>query len=137
MPFRSKPLEDLIGIGIIFPITINANGSVELYSGWPLISSAIRTLLAFHIGTRFFQGEYGSRMDDLLEEPSDQIIKDLIETFTRDALEKFEKRVVVNNINAVQDLNHPERWEVKLHLRIANTHQEEIMVWPFYTRINT
>src|SRR5882757_5544847 len=92
MGFNPQPVRDFIGNGLVFPIQLD-NGRGVISSGFDLIRGSIKNILAFKYGTRFFLAEFGSRINDLLEEPNDEILQNLVKRFIIDAITQWEKRV--------------------------------------------
>lgn len=74
-------IQNFIGNGMIFPVTVTANGNVPIYSGFELIHSSIRVIVGWVFGTRFFLAEFGSRLEDLLEEQNDAVLNSLVQHF--------------------------------------------------------
>src|SRR5882757_6492467 len=106
MPFNPQPVRDFIGSGITFPIILT-NGRPTISSGFDIIRASIKTILAYAIGTRYFLAEFGSRLEELLEEPNDEILQNLVNTFVIDAVTQWEKRVatITTDIIKVDDIS--------------------------------
>lgn len=132
MGFNPKPVRDFIGNGITFPIQL-MNGRVNVDSGFNIIRASIRTILAFELGTRFMLGEFGSRLDDLLEEPNDQILHNLINTFVVDAVTQWEKRV--STISTSITSSSPEQIQINITYRVINSNTPDNFIYPFYRQI--
>lgn len=129
MGFNPVPVQDFIGKGLTFPIQL-VNGRPPIDSGFTLVRASIRTILAYQIGTRFFLAEFGSRMQDLLEEPNDEILENLINTFIIGAVTTWEKRVaqISSSIDHVDDRTI----FVSITYQIQNTNTPDNFIWPFY-----
>lgn len=132
MPFQKQEIQDFIGKGLTFPINV-VNGRAPLESGFELIRSSIRVILAWAYGNRYFLGEFGSKLDELLEEPNDQILYNLINTFVIDAIEEWEKRIELRDV--VIENSTQTKIEVRLYYKIINTQKEDNFVFPFYRQI--
>jgi len=134
MGFNQKPVQDFIGRGLTFPIRL-VNGAPPIDSGFTIIRASIATILSFQFGERFMLGEFGSRLNDLIEEPNDQILENVINTFIVDAITRWEKRIT--QISAT--LIRPDAWSIDLNLvyQVKNVQNSDNFVYPFYRQLNT
>lgn len=132
MGFNPAPVRDFIGNGLTFPIQLT-KGRGNLYSGFELIRSSIRNILAFKYGSRFFLAEFGSRLNDLMEEPNDEVLKNLILTFVIDAVTKWEKRV--DQISATVDRTDTQSIDIRIIYKIKNSQTVDNFIYPFYRQI--
>lgn len=95
-------LKSRIGTGVTYPIIINEkNGK----SGWyPLegspesIKENIRALILHPKGFRFRQEDYGTRIEEFIEEPDTQLVMTLIKLYIKNAIARYEPRVTLNKI---------------------------------------
>lgn len=131
MPFITTQLENFIGRGITLPLKVQ-NGRVPIESGFPLVRASIINILSWKFGKRFFLNEYGSQLHQLLEEPNDVVLEEIINVFVVDAIKKWEPRV--EKINSTL-----ERTDTKINLQITyrmlNTKTEDTFIFPFYSKI--
>lgn len=132
MAFQQKPIQDFIGKGITFPIVLE-NGKPKVESGFQLIRSSIAMILTWPYGTRFFLGEFGSRLEELLEEPNDEILKNLINVFVVDAINDWEKRVELLSVT-ILDIDY-KTIHIGLRYKIINTQLQDNYIFPFYRQI--
>lgn len=123
-----------IGSGIIFPIKLNQRGRPEIISDKTLIEASITMVLNWRIRTRYFNEAFGSRLEDILEEPDDSITKALLRFFINESIAKWEKRVDIGKIDLFSP--EPNRIDARLFYRIKNTKDEDVMIFPFYKSIN-
>jgi uncharacterized protein len=121
---------DYLGKGIIFPIELTPQGLPIIRSGPDLIKSSIKMILMWPVRQRIFLGEFGSRIDELLEEPNDDLLKGLVEFFIVDALRTWEKRIDVLDVS-VERLA-PETIDVEIRYRIKTNQLEDILTFPLY-----
>lgn len=119
---------DYIGKGIVFPITL-VNGKPQIEMGKELIKGSIRNILAFSIGTRFMLGEFGTRVEDLLEEPNTESLGDFINYILTEALDKWEKRIEVQSIEVSSTMTS---CLIQINYYIINAKTEDFLIWPFY-----
>lgn len=119
-----------IGSGIVFPIALNANGRPDFTNNIDLIISSIKMILFWPVNQRSFNERFGSRIEELIEEPNDGVAKSLLKIFINEALYQYEKRVVVNSVKVVSyDLV---KVNIELSISIRNTRIEETFIFPYY-----
>jgi phage baseplate assembly protein W len=125
-------ISNFIGNGITFPFQL-VNGTLPLYSGFELIRSSLITILSWPLGKRFFLAEFGSNLYNLLEEPNDDILKDLIRIFVIDAIAKWEPRIelVDLSLQRTTDISI----DLTLTYKILAIKKEDTFTFPFYKKI--
>lgn len=124
-------LQNFIGQGITLPLIL-VKGKPQLKSGFDLIKSSIITILSWRIFTRFFLKEFGSQIDQLLEEPNDQILEDTVRVFVIDAVQKWEPRITIIQTNLFRT---DTTMDLTITCQILNTKSEETFTFPFYKKI--
>jgi len=85
-------------VGLGFPLNI-FNGSLQLDTNKTLIEKSIITLLAWPKYQFMLDREYGSRLEELIDEPNDSIVHALAYDFIYDALKTYEPRIKVLDID--------------------------------------
>ena len=75
MGFVTKELGDFLGKGITFPIKLT-NGRAPLESGFELIKASIIMILSWEYGKRFFLSEFGSKLNQLIQQLNKVMIED-------------------------------------------------------------
>lgn len=122
-----------IGSGLVFPIIINGEGRAVITDDITLIRSSIFIILNWVTRTRYFNELFGSRIEEVLEEPDDSVAQSLIRQFTREALDKWEKRIILQHTEIQHDKTG--RINLRLTYSIRNTKVEETYIYPFYKEI--
>jgi phage baseplate assembly protein W len=125
-------ISNFIGGGIGFPVELNSNGSVDILTGREIINSSIKMILGWE-SSRIMLPEFGSRYQELLEEPNDELLMDLVIFFTFEALETWEKRITVLDV-IVSDLTESQM-SIQVRYNITNTNLEEVLTYPFYREL--
>lgn len=124
-------IEQIVGKGIGFEnLFSSATGKTVVYSGEEKINNSIKAILSTRIGERFLMPEFGSRLHLVVFEPNDMIAKDLIDIYIREALERWEKRIEVTNID-VGYINHENIVPVSIYYKYRNTNIEYCYVYPY------
>lgn len=127
-----EPIQNFIGNGITYPINLD-KGKVVLESGFELIKSSIKIILAWSYPQRFFLAEFNSRLESLLEEPNDQILKSLLQTFIFDSINQWEKRVQL--LEAEIHSSDTDKINVQITYKIINSEKQDTFIYPFYRKI--
>lgn len=101
-------LEKVIGTGVLFPFIIkeNSSGLTGLYpvSGTiDLIVHNLNSLIQYELGYRIRQEDFGTRLWECIEEPNTQAQAFLINQFLKQALLKFENRIIYKGSEITQD----------------------------------
>ena len=123
--------DDFIGSGWAFAAAISRTGSVRLVSGVDEVDAAIRMILSTVPGERVMRPDFGCAMWDQVYAPLTSGTLGLVEQAVRDAVERWEPRVVLERVEATAD---PELGAVQVHVdyRIASTNDRRNLVYPFY-----
>lgn len=129
--FQPNKITDFLGTGLSYPIELE-NGKPVVSKGKALITSSIKTILSWVLGTRFFLGEFGTRIYDLLEEPNDTVANDLLEAFIKEGLTKWEKRITVSGVKVSQTENNK---LATIIYSINGLPGLETFIWPIYSEI--
>ena len=125
-------LNRFIGAGITFPLKLS-NGRAVVETGKPLIESSLKDILAWMIGTRFFLGEYGSKLEYLLQEPDNQVGLALLRYYTQSLVLKWEKRVTNVKLKIVK--RETGVMVIRIDYQIANTQITGSFIYPYYSQL--
>jgi phage baseplate assembly protein W len=127
----SKP-GDFIGSGWGFPAAISRTGSVRLVSGAEELDAAIRMILSTMPGERVMRPEFGCAMWSMVFAPLTAGTLGLIEQTVREALERWEPRVVLDRVDAVPGEGLGTVL-IDIAYRVRATNDPRNLVFPFYT----
>jgi phage baseplate assembly protein W len=83
--------------GLAFPLQITT-GKHTVVSGVDLIQASLKTIISWPLFTRYYEDKFGSRLYELLEEPNDDILVNLIRRFVIDAIGTWEQRIELKNL---------------------------------------
>jgi len=129
---------DFLGKGLRFPFAFQKrSGGAQVSTVTSMdhahIHESILQILGTRPGERFLNPEFGSRLKDLVFEPSGSVLKGLIRHYVIDAIERWEKRVYVTDV-AFDD--SPETVDaniilVRISYRVIDTQVAGNLVWPF------
>lgn len=125
-------LNRFIGAGITFPLKLS-NGRAVVETGKPLIESSLKDILAWMIGTRFFLGEYGSKLEYLLQEPDNQVGLALLRYYTQSLVLKWEKRVTNVKLKIIK--RETGVMVIRIDYQITNTQITGSFIYPYYSQL--
>jgi phage baseplate assembly protein W len=94
--------KDYIGVAIAKPLLIN-NGAVSTVAGSTVIEQSIADILNTPVGSKFYLREYGSRIRELVFEPNDFVLRDLLTEYIREAIDNWEPRCTFYDIDFEQE----------------------------------
>ncbi len=99
---RDRTLE-FLGKGLKFPFTFQRRSggtqiSTATSSDHTHIHESIRQILGTRKGERFLRPEFGTRLYELVFEPNDTVLYGLIRHEVTDALDRWEPRVIVTDV---------------------------------------
>lgn len=128
-------LLEVVGQGIDFPLRFTNSaqvGSVEQSNAGERIKDSLHLILATRIGERPFNPEFGSRLQELVFEPNDAVLKRLLIFYTSEAIKRWDKRVELVQVVLLDDYND-DRNTVGIHIEytIHNSHMKGSYVYPF------
>lgn len=121
-----------LGRGLSFPIRVNALGSLELVSGEKDIEQSILIILSTRRGERVMRPEFGCRAHDLLFEPRDAVMVGKLEDYVTEALQRWEPRIEVINVQPELDPDSDGGVLVTIDYQIKNSHDPRSIVFPFF-----
>lgn len=123
---------NFIGRGITFPIKLE-NGKPPIDGGKALVESSLRDILAWVLGTRFFLGEYGGKIEYLLQEPDTAVSAALLRYYSVALIKLWEKRV--DNIGVKIIRREPGKMLIRLQYKITNTQISGAFIYPYYSQL--
>lgn len=110
-------IEDVAGIA--FPFQIDpATGGVSIATGREKIRQNIRLILSTRVGERPMLRDFGTRIANLVHDPNDEVLADLVQTQAQAALLQWEPRILLT-------ASHVEQEEGSLTLRLRYVHTTE------------
>lgn len=122
---------DWVGSGARYPKMFDKyTGSTKISTDDERLCQSILMILTTRIGERFFLPEFGSKLHELIFEPNDYILKDLLEMYTREALDIWEPRIQVIAVDA-QVCKGENTVPIIIHYRISNSNITKNYVHPF------
>ncbi|MGD0003996.1 MAG: GPW/gp25 family protein [Anaerolineaceae bacterium] len=125
-------MSDFIGRGWKFPPGLNSRGGIALVSDEEKVAQSIALILNTPIGQRVMRPTFGSRLHELIFAPANPETFGLAEMYVQDALNFWEPRIQVLDVNAGTDTAQPGVLRIRIRYSIKATHDERSLVYPFY-----
>jgi phage baseplate assembly protein W len=129
---------NIIGSGPLFPIQLKPNSTGEL--GWEmedgtldLLGSDLLNLMAYSVGNRIRQENYGHRLQECLEEPNSQALAHLVRTFIIQSVSIWEPRVRPLKPGDISVT----RSDYRIHVRVNASLREGSVLAPLEFSIST
>ena len=123
---------EYIGQGLAFPLQISQQGGLALAKGANDIEQAIRIILGTSPGERMMRPEFGCRIHELVFAPDNASTRRLVAHYVQQALDRWEPRIVVREVNATSDPARDGQLLVEIVYRIRDTYNERSIVYPFF-----
>jgi phage baseplate assembly protein W len=124
--------KEFLGRGLAFPLRIDPRGGLALASGEHDIEQAIRIVLSTIPGERVMRPEFGCRIHELVFAPHNAATEGLIIHYVERALERWEPRVDVREVDVTTDPQQDGVLLVEVKYQIQDTHDDRSIVYPFF-----
>lgn len=108
---------------------LSARGSIERVEGSALVRQAILLLLSTVPGERVMRPEYGCDLYRLLFSPNDDTTAGLAIHYVRQAIERWEPRAEILEVDAARNRERPELLDIFLRYRVRATQHVEDLVF--------
>ena len=125
-------MTEIIGSGLAFPLQVDRRGAIALARDETDIEQAIELILATAPGERPMRPEFGCGVHDYVFDTIDASTVGLMETAIRDALDRWEPRVIVESVDFNLDYVGDGRLMIDIRYRVRATNNERNLVYPFY-----
>lgn len=121
-----------LGQALALPLVLR-QGAVTTISDKELIEQSIVTILNTPKGSRFFLPEFGSRLKELMFEPNDTVLQDLLRLFIFEAMREWEKRAQFVDVKFSKP--NEESIDCEIKYRILQSNEIDSFVFPFYKKL--
>lgn len=112
-------------------LRVSNRGGIEMVEGESSVRQAILLLLATRPGERVMRPHYGCHLHRLVFSPNDDTTAGLAIHYVRQALERWEPRVDVIDLDATRSPDKPGLLEITLAYRVRATLQTERLAYAF------
>jgi phage baseplate assembly protein W len=125
-------MSELLGSGLAFPLRVDRRGTIALAQGERDIAEAIELILGTAPGERPMRPEFGCGVHDFVFDSIDANTVGKMELAIRDALDRWEPRVVVETVEFNLDEVADGRLIIDIGYRVRVTNTMRNLVYPFY-----
>lgn len=125
-------MQDFLGVGWAFPVGVDTHGRIALARHERDIEEAIRMILLTPKGQRVMRPEFGCQVHDLIFAPNDVTTAGLAAYYVEDALNMWEPRIKVLEVDATPDPLESNRLLIEIRYLIKATYDSRTLVFPFY-----
>jgi uncharacterized protein len=125
-------MSEILGSGVAFPLQVDRRGGIALARDETDIDQAILLILGTAQGERPMRPEFGCGVHDFVFDTIDAGTVARMETEIRAALDRWEPRVEVTDVEF--DLDGTNRGELVIQIayRVRATNHVRNLVYPFY-----
>jgi hypothetical protein len=125
-------LADILGAGIAFPLQVDRRGGLALARDETDIDQAIELILGTAPGERPMRPEFGCGVHDFVFDTIDAGTVARMETAIRGALDRWEPRVEVTDVQFDLSGADTGRLVIQIDYRVRATNHMRNLVYPFY-----
>ena len=125
-------MADILGSGIAFPLQVDRRGALALASDETDVDQAIQLILGTAPGERPMRPEFGCGVHDFVFDTIDASTVGKMEQAIRDALDRWEPRVIVQTVEFDLDYVGEGRLVIDIGYRVRVTNTLRNLVYPFY-----
>ena len=125
-------MTEIIGSGLAFPLQVDRRGGIALARDETDIEQAIELILATAPGERPMRPEFGCGVHDFVFDSIDASTVGRMELAIRDALDRWEPRVVVDSVEFNLDEVADGRLIIDIGYHVRATNNMRNLVYPFY-----
>ena len=112
-------------------IRVNHAGGIETIEKDASIRQAILLLLSTRPSERVMRPNYGCDLHKLVFAPNDETTAGLAIHYVKQAIDRWEPRIEILNLDAAQNPQIPERLDIRLEYRVRNRATTEQLIFPF------
>lgn len=116
-------LDKYIGSGLAFPIVINSSGRAVIDNGLTLLESNLKNIIFYPYNQRLFNEKYGCRINELLDEPNDNITRTLIRTFIIESINNNETRISITDVRFINITQSSVKLQIDCFITTSNTEE--------------
>jgi len=125
-------MTELLGSGLSFPLSVDRRGGIALASGETDVDQAIEIILSTAPGERPMRPEFGCGVHDFVFDTIDAATVGRLETEIRRALDRWEPRIVLEEVDFDLSEMGEGRLLINIGYRLRATNHKRNLVYPFY-----
>jgi phage baseplate assembly protein W len=110
-------------------LSFSPTGGLQMVEERESVRQAVLLLLSTRTGERVMRPEYGCDLHKLVFSPNDDTTAGLAMHYVRQAIERWEPRIVIERIDAGRDEAYPERLNVLLEYRLSSSQTRDSLIF--------
>ena len=122
---------EFLGVGIAFPLSVDAQGRIAMNSLEAHVRQSILLILQTAKGERVMRSDFGAGLQPLVFSPLNAATAALMQHQVKDALLRFEPRIDVLNVEVSVDRTQQGSLVINLQYRVRKTDTIFNLVYPF------
>lgn len=126
------PNKGFLGLGLAFPLAVDANGSLATVAYEEDIRQSIRIILATNPGERVMRPDFGAGLRDFVFEPADTGTIHRIQQRVQESLIDWEARIDVLEVAVTLDRVTKSTLFIRITYRVRASNSVANLVYPFY-----
>lgn len=111
-------------------IRISSTGGIEMVAEQAAVRQSILLLLTTRPGERVMRPDYGCDLQSLVFSPNDPTTHGLAIHYVRQALQRWEPRIDILQLDAASNEGDPGRMDIFLEYRVRRTARRENLIIP-------
>ena len=123
---------DFMGRGITFPMRVDQSGTIAMSTATDGIDASLRVVLLTAPGERVMRPLFGCRIWELMFEPINANTLGLMGEAVREAVGRWEPRVVVEDVRVEPDHGDVGQVLIYIDYLVKSTNDRRNLVYPFY-----
>lgn len=127
-------LFDPIGTAMSNPVELDA-GKCVITSGSRTIIESVIDILGTARGENFLNEDYGSRLEEMLFTPNDQVSFSIIKQMVIDALNTWEKRIRIDQVDVTESEDSNIKCNIYIKFTVISTNLTDSFIYPFYEKL--
>jgi phage baseplate assembly protein W len=110
-------------------LSFSPTGGIEMVGERESVRQAVLLLLSTRTGERVMRPDYGCDLHKLVFSPNDDTTAGLAMHYVRQAIERWEPRIVIERLDAGRDEAYPERLNILLEYRMSSLNTRDSLMF--------
>ena len=123
---------NILGKGWAFPVGPDLSGAVGMAAYEESVEQSIRIILGTLPGERPMRPDFGCRLGEIVFAPATRRTISLAEHYVREALVRWEPRIIVGEVKGEADAGSLSRINIRIGYELRSVNTFFNMVYPFY-----
>ncbi|MFE5826863.1 GPW/gp25 family protein [Streptomyces erythrochromogenes] len=121
-----------LGQGWSSPLRVSPSGGMAMAAGPAAVEQSVRLILDTEPGERPMRPEFGCAVRDYVFDSFDSSSGAALVQEVRRALERWEPRIVVDDVRVVRTADHQEAVNIHVAYRLSGTNNPHNLIHPFH-----